>query len=191
MSNLDSDKNGSISCNELVEHFLNIKKIYGLNKVMEHLQHFEVAVAGYEKKSKAVPKPAIKSDAPTPVSTPAPTAKKDLPSTWLPILTARVNAVFKRIDMDGNNSIDKNEIMALQHSNKKEAAAMFNDLDSNRDGEISPHEFMDFFLKLLSKLAKIGDAKSASEGPQLNKALKKVNAVLANLEEKLNQRDNA
>ena len=26
MSNLDSDQNGSISCNELVEHFLNIKK---------------------------------------------------------------------------------------------------------------------------------------------------------------------
>ena len=48
---------------------------------------------------------------------------------------------------------------------------------------------MEFFLRLLSKLAKTEDVKSASEGPKLNKALKKINAVLANLEEKLNQRD--
>ena len=119
------------------------------------------------------------------------TAKKDLPSTWLPILTARVNAVFKRIDMDGSNTIDKKEIIALQHGNKKEAMAMFKDIDANNDGEISPHEFMEFFLKLLSKLAKTDNVKASGAGPKLNKALKKVNAVLANLEEKLNQRDTA
>ena len=190
MSNLDSDKNGSISCNELVEHFLDIKKNYGLNKVTEHLHLFEEAVSRYEKTRSA---PAA-SSAPAPSAAPAAapvTAKKDLPSTWLPILTARVNAVFKRIDMDGSNTIDKKEILALQHGNKKEAMAMFKDIDANNDGEISPHEFMEFFLKLLSKLAKTDNIKASGEGPKLNKALKKVNAVLANLEEKLNQRDTA
>ena len=93
--------------------------------------------------------------------------------------------------MDGNNTIDKKEILALQHGNKKEAMAMFKDIDANNDGEISPHEFMEFFLKLLSKLAKTDNIKASGEGPKLNKALKKVNAVLANLEEKLNQRDTA
>ena len=186
MSTLDSDKNGSISCNELVEHFLNIKRDYGLNKVTEHLHLFEEAVARYEK-TKVAPAPSSKSN--SSASAAVNTPKKDLPSTWLPILTARVNAVFKRIDMDGNNVIDKKEVIALQHGNKKEATAMFNDIDANHDGEISPHEFMEFFLRLLSKLAKTEDVKSASEGPKLNKALKKVNAVLANLEEKLNQRD--
>ena len=187
MANLDTDKNGSISCSELVAHFLDIKRKYGLNKVTEHLHLFEEAVERYNKKQTAAPTPSsISTPAPSPVM-----AKKDLPSTWLPILTARISAVFKRIDLDASNTIDKKEILALQHGNKKEAMAMFNDIDANNDGEISPHEFMEFFLELLSKLSKTENVKSASEGPRLNKAIKKVNAVLANLEEKLNQRDTA
>ena len=121
MSNLDSDQNGSISCNELVEHFLNIKKKYGLNKVMEHCTTLRRQSLGMRRSPRLSPNLQLRAMLLLPFLLPAPTAKKDLPSTWLPILTARVNAVFKRIDMDGNNSIDKNEILALQHGNKKEA----------------------------------------------------------------------
>ena len=100
MSSLDADKNGTISCDELISHFMNIKKDYGMEKMAEHLKLFEDAVKAY-KPAEATSEKEMQ------------TSKKNLPSTWMPIMMARIGAIYKRIDMNGDNSIDKAEILAL------------------------------------------------------------------------------
>lgn len=177
MSTLDEDKNGSISCDELLAHFMKIKKDYGLDKMLEHVTLFEDAVNNYKPSAAAAAAPKQAN-------------KEDLPSTWMPTLMARIGAIFKRIDMDGDNAIDKAELLALQHGNEAEAKAMFADLDADGDGSITAHEFMDYFLSLLKKIAKTDDL-SKAKAKKVEKAKTMVNKILANLEQKLNNRDAA
>jgi Ca2+-binding EF-hand superfamily protein len=175
MGTLDADKNGSISCDELVAHFLGIKTSYGMNKMVEHIGLFETAVDKYQgsKAAAGAPKQNVKAD---------------LPSTWMPIMVSRISSIYKRIDANGDNSVDKSEILALQHGNNVEADAMFSDLDADGDGSISAHEFLSYFMGLLKKLTKSENLDSLA-GPKATKAVKKINTVLANLENKLNKRD--
>lgn len=174
MSTLDADKSGTISCDEMVSHFMSIKKDYGMDKMTEHLTIFEDAVKNYKP-----PAAAAKEEKKI--------AKGELPSTWMPIMMSRIGAIYKRIDANGDNSIDKTEILALQHNNKAEAEAMFADLDADGDGSITAHEFMDYFLTLLKKFAKSDDL--SKHNKRLEKGLRNINKVLANLEQKLNNRD--
>lgn len=177
MSTLDADKNGSVSCDELISHFMKIKKDYGLDKMLEHLKLFEDAVNDYKPSAAAA-------------AAPKQAASADVPSSWLPALMARIGAIYKRIDMDGDNSIDKAELMALQHGNEAEAMAMFADLDADGDGSISAHEFMEYFLTLLKRLTKTDDL-SKAKAKKIEKAKTMIGKVLANLEQKLANRDAA
>ena len=107
---------------------------------------------------------------------------------WDGITSFLTEEVWKRIDTNGDNSVDKSELLALQHGNKVEADAMFSDLDADGDGSISAHEFLSYFMGLLKKLTKSENLDSLA-GPKATKAVKKINTVLANLENKLNKRD--
>jgi Ca2+-binding EF-hand superfamily protein len=177
MKSLDSNNDGSISCDEFISYFNSIKSDFGIEKMQSHLSVFENAFAK-ARSEKAAPKKSINSSATS--------TNEFLPSTWVPTMTSRVASVYRRIDMNGDNSIEKKEILALQGGNEQETEFMFNEIDTDGDGSISNHEFLEYFLNIVRKR----NADELSKGVQIPKKGKiRVQKILNNLEQKLNERD--
>jgi len=222
-----ASKRGPVSCNDFLHHFLKVKTEYGQERMNDYLKAFESAggsaadrdspakgitvrggrkgrrsVGGESKAAGAEPGAGI-TDA----------QKQDLPSSWLPVLSTRIASIFRRMDLNGDHTIDKEEILSLHGGDRATTDSMFADLDTNGDGEISPQEFVEYFLRVLKRCEDKDKAKSSpmrvndmgnlekgspqmpskgsghKSGTSITKGRKMVNKIMSILEQKLTERD--
>jgi len=223
-----ASKKGPITCNEFLQHFLLVKSHYGQECLNSHLKAFEDGVAAaVDAADAAAPsgnitiragKKGRKSvgggeGAAAAGADNTEAQRQDLPSSWLPVLSTRIASIFRRIDLNGDHTIDKEEILALHGGDRATTDSMFADLDTDGDGTISPQEFLEYFLRLLKRCEDKDKAKSSpmrvndmgnlekgspqmptkgtghKMGASITKGRKMVNKIMAILEQKLTERD--
>ncbi len=209
----DKDDLDRVTCNELVHYFLRVKSHFGVNVLRSHLAVLETA-ADADKVPANVTAQRGSGDGYTSEEEVDEQTRQDLPSSWLPIITSRIISIFRRIDMNGDHGIDKEEILKLHGGDKHTTESMFADLDTNHDGSISPQEFVEYFFRVLKRCEEkdrkelirnsplrvnsLGNLErdlsaipspSKPLGASLTKGRKMVNKIASILEHKLTERD--
>jgi hypothetical protein len=148
----NKDRSTFITCNEVVHYFLKVKTSYGQVEMENHLKLFESAAVSPLSANVSTRRGSSKNnESNSNKITTASTAAEDLPSSWIPIVTSRITSIFRRIDLNGDGNIDKNEILALHGGDTSTTESMFADLDTNNDGCISPQEFVEYFFRVLKR----------------------------------------
>ncbi len=201
-----ASRRGPVTCNDFLHYFLMIKSEFGQGFLHAHLKAFEdgVDVDPFSDQSNGGNAEGASGHD---------VDRQDLPSSWLPVLSTRIASIFRRIDLNGDHYIDKEEILALHGGDRSTTEAMFADLDTNRDGRISPQEFVEYFLRVLRRCEEkdkktnspmrvnaLGNLERGSPtmpskgqglklGASITKGRKMVNKIASILEQKLTDRD--
>jgi Ca2+-binding EF-hand superfamily protein len=159
MKDIDANHDGSISCQELIDFFLDMKDRSGLKQTMYIIDEYEAAARAKQDANSKLPQAALDSGVASAMASDNREAIKHLPRVWMPILVSRISAVFRRMDINNDGNIDGSELTALfdqdtKQDTKEQMANLMKDLhvaDTNNDGMISATEFSRYFMDHINK----------------------------------------
>lgn len=136
-----------------------MKERTGLKQTLDVVAEYEAAALAKQAAKNKLPQAAQDSGVASAMATDNQVAVKHLPRVWMPILVTRISSVFRRMDINNDGNIDRDELKALfdqdtQQDTTEQMSSLMKDLhvaDTNNDGMISATEFSRFFMDHVNK----------------------------------------